>query len=98
VFDAGSGAAYDAWSHWRDDPSPVGAVAAAILAANPHNIQPWIFHVGTPRVGLVALVIGVPVAVRSRASSSPAVSTAPFDREWRSAVGQDASSARSSAE
>lgn len=45
VLDSGSGAPYDPWSHWRDDRSPLGAVAAAILAANPHNSQPWTFHV-----------------------------------------------------
>lgn len=33
VLDPGSGTAYDPWDHWRDDPSPVGAVSAAILAA-----------------------------------------------------------------
>jgi hypothetical protein len=44
VLDAGSGKPYDAWSHWRDDPGPLGTVAAAILAANPHNSQPWFFH------------------------------------------------------
>lgn len=45
VLDAGSGKPYDAWSHWRDDPGARGTVAAAILAANPHNSQPWSFHV-----------------------------------------------------
>ena len=45
VLDSGSGAPYDPWSRWREDPSPLGAVGAAILAANPHNSQPWIFHV-----------------------------------------------------
>lgn len=45
VLDAGSGAPYEAWKQWRTDASPLGAVAAAILAANPHNTQPWVFHV-----------------------------------------------------
>jgi hypothetical protein len=46
VLSAGSGRPYDAWRNWRDDPGPLGMVGAAILAANPHNSQPWIFHVG----------------------------------------------------
>ncbi|MEO5899803.1 MAG: hypothetical protein ABIR68_06680 [Ilumatobacteraceae bacterium] len=54
VLDAGSGDPYDAWSHWRDDPSPLGAVGAAILAANPHNSQPWIFHVTPTGIDLFA--------------------------------------------
>ncbi|XAS75689.1 hypothetical protein V3G39_13650 [Dermatophilaceae bacterium Sec6.4] len=50
VLNAGAGAPYQAWSHWRDDPSPLGAVAAAVLAANPHNTQPWSFHVTASRI------------------------------------------------
>lgn len=45
VLDSGAGAPYDAWDHWRSDPGPLGTVAAAILAANPHNTQPWVFRV-----------------------------------------------------
>lgn len=54
VLDSGDGPAYDAWSHWRDDPTPLGAVAAAILCANPHNTQPWIFHVTANSIDLFA--------------------------------------------
>jgi hypothetical protein len=52
VLDAGSGDPYDAWTHWQDDPGPTGMVAAAILAANPHNSQSWMFAVTPSTVDL----------------------------------------------
>jgi len=54
VLDPGGGRAFDAWRHWRDTPGPLGAVAAAILAANPHNSQAWEFHVSDTAVDLYA--------------------------------------------
>ena len=54
VLNAGDGIAYDAWSNWRTDRTPLGAVGAAILASNPHNTQPWIFHVTADSIDLFA--------------------------------------------
>jgi len=54
VLDAGHGSAYDAWANWQADRTPLGTVAAAILAANPHNTQPWIFHVTADSIDLFA--------------------------------------------
>ncbi len=75
VLDSGSGGPYDAWSQWRTDPSPVGAVAAAILAANPHNTQAWLFHVTADRIEIFA----------DPTRTMPAVD--PFNREHHVGLG-----------
>jgi hypothetical protein len=46
VFRAGEGPAYEPWKDWRDtNDGPLTLVRAAILAASPHNTQPWLFKV-----------------------------------------------------
>ncbi|TFH52208.1 twin-arginine translocation signal domain-containing protein [Actinomyces viscosus] len=46
VWSAGRGAPYELWRQWTPaSPGLRGIVAAATLAANPHNIQPWLFTV-----------------------------------------------------
>ena len=47
VFASGTGPAYEPWRDWRSAPErgPLRLVQSAILAANPHNTQPWLFRV-----------------------------------------------------
>ena len=56
VLAAGSGPAYEPWATWRRDAAegPLALVRAGILAASPHNTQPWLFQVGAARVALLA--------------------------------------------
>ena len=47
VFSVGEGPAYEPWKDWRNtgNNTPLALVRAAILAASPHNTQPWLFTV-----------------------------------------------------
>ena len=54
VLDPDGGRAFDPWRTWRDDRGPLGAVAAAILAANPHNSQAWAFGVSDEGIDVFA--------------------------------------------
>jgi hypothetical protein len=57
VFSAGQGEAYRAWSEWQGIAGEMPAkrpIHAAILAANAHNTQPWIFEPGEDAITLYA--------------------------------------------
>ena len=56
VFASGQGEAYEPWREWRtqSEPGPLRLVQSAILAANPHNTQPWLFRVREGSVELFA--------------------------------------------
>ena len=56
VFSAGEGPAFEPWRTWqgRRDEGALALVRAAILAANPHNSQPWLFRVDATRIDLFA--------------------------------------------
>ena len=49
VFEVGQGPAFKPWDEWRgrDDEGPRRPLHAAILAANPHDTQPWLFAAAT---------------------------------------------------
>jgi hypothetical protein len=56
VFAPGTGPAYEPWRTWRgaDAEGPLALIRAAILAANPHNSQPWLFRATPTRIDLFA--------------------------------------------
>jgi len=56
VFETGQGPAYSAWDNWRPTTGdgPLNLVRAAVLAANAHNAQPWLFRVEPSGIDLFA--------------------------------------------
>jgi hypothetical protein len=56
VFGVGQGPAYQPWRDWQKDASegPLVLVRSAILAASPHNTQPWLFRVSGSSIELYA--------------------------------------------
>jgi hypothetical protein len=58
VFSSGQGPAYEPWKDWKIESEqgtgPLSLVASAILAANAHNTQPWLFVVKPDRIDLFA--------------------------------------------
>jgi nitroreductase len=56
VFSAGEGPAFLPWKNWRGHPGE-GArqpLHAAILAANPHDTQPWLFQIAGESIAVLA--------------------------------------------
>src|SRR5271156_4033377 len=54
VFSVGDGPAYEPWKDWRNagKDDPLALVRAAILAASPHNTQPWLFKISDSSIEL----------------------------------------------
>jgi len=75
VFETGEGGAYDAWDTWEHGAGSLALVSAAVLAANPHNSQAWVFRAGPSSIDVFA----------DRARSTGSVD--PFSREMEVGLG-----------
>jgi nitroreductase len=55
VFATGTGPAYAAWDQWNPPgDAALNLISAAVLAANAHNTQPWLFRLSPDRIDLYA--------------------------------------------
>ncbi|MCP4187983.1 MAG: hypothetical protein GY763_10330 [Gammaproteobacteria bacterium] len=56
VFATGEGAAYQEWHNWKSQNKSglPGLVQSAILAASPHNTQPWLFQLSESSIDIFA--------------------------------------------
>lgn len=56
VFSSGTGSAFTPWETWQQEnlTGSLVLVQAGILAASPHNTQPWLFHVTETQIDLYA--------------------------------------------
>jgi nitroreductase len=56
VFEVGEGPAFKPWEEWRGraDEGPRQPLHAAILAANPHDTQPWLFAAHGASIAVLA--------------------------------------------
>lgn len=57
VFAGPAGEAYKPWDIWNAAEyrgTPLALVAAGVLAASPHNTQPWAFRVSSARIDILA--------------------------------------------
>ena len=52
VWDVSEGDPWALWRGWQDVPGTAALAAAGVLAANPHNLQPWSWAVGDGVVDL----------------------------------------------
>ncbi len=77
VFSTGEGPAYEQWKNWHVTKSNglEGLVQSAILAASPHNTQPWLFQI-------VAMEIKIYIDTKRNIGAID-----PFQREMFAGIG-----------